>query len=376
MRGHVAPFAAAEPAVMEEAQAEGEAAADSNKDDRHELIVAAANGQAVEVRAFMIRGVLQPTSDKCKRALVVAVGHGHVDCVQVLLAKDVPPGNALHLAAEKGQALVARALLEAKADAAKVDTNGFTPMALALKCKPASLAVAKELLRAGVKLMPDDNAPGLTNIAREVQIEAMRRELRKQANLKVDPKALADVQDKVWKAQREHMRLLAMREEQKAGEAMIERERILRTGQEELRIAEAAAAKLQAELQDLQIHLTHDNSGLVGATKDYDDVYLNFTRAREDNDKVMEELRQRQAEAKLAIQERERSTHGIEQAEKDRDDQLTRCTALEQELRQARKDTEITNSELEAARKELSDWMRDKKLAAEFTAQAHHLLEA
>lgn len=353
--------------------------------DQHDLVVAAAEGQTEDVKTHLRRGLIDPTDARCTRALYLAATNGHVGCARVLLDGKVPTTNeapdgapirsALHAAAEAGNEKVVRLLLERRACVSAVDHLRKTPFELLLAAKPSGLLdVAHDLIRFGAEVPSDANFPGLGAVAKEVRVKLASDQLRDMATFTVDPAALVAIEDQVWIAQREHMRLLARREEQKAGVMLVEREERLKA---EIAVASSLEEQAQhgdASARDLQIQDQMLAQDLELVLKEIEPTRLEEAHALAEYDRFGSEIADRRAECRAASSDRDLSHEALAEAVEQEEAAQASHSEMEAQVEQGRVDKDIMKSELETARATLNKWMREKEQAAAFTAQAHKIL--
>eukprot|EP00928_Gymnodinium_smaydae_P053197 TRINITY_DN3723_c1_g1_i1.p1 TRINITY_DN3723_c1_g1~~TRINITY_DN3723_c1_g1_i1.p1 ORF type:complete len:353 (+),score=123.54 TRINITY_DN3723_c1_g1_i1:94-1152(+) len=348
--------------------------------EKHELVNAALRGAHDEVKSYLKKGMLQPTSNMCAQALFVAAQSGFEACVRELVNfgvaghAEVDGTTALHVSCDIGCASVVKLLMAAKAES-QSDKDGYSPMQMALKKKPPHLNAARELLRAGVKLGPHDEAIGLGNVVREVQLEKLTEELRaRAAAITIDAEDIARIDSEAWTAQKEHMRLLELREYQKAGIVLVDIEKRLREESEAAREAETMEKELSSELVDQRVKFQTLTQDLVTIVKEYEDVKVAHAEMREETDRIASEFGDRRAELRAAQKEKIECDERRRGAEDQRDAAKLRNTELEGDLEKAQKARERLQSEVATARADLNEWMRDRERAAQLTAQAHKIL--
>jgi len=354
--------------------------AEKSKIDNHELVVACKDGNEQVVSGILKKGLLQPSSEKCIRALVVACQGNKIECIKQLLTFGVP-GNtsqdgifALHIVAEAGFDKAARLLLAHKADFEQKSLEGFNAMNMAVMAKPPRLNVVKELLRVNAQIGPNDKASGISACVKEVEMEKLTEELRTYLDIKVTAADISAVDGEVWKHQRTHMRLLVEREEQKAGSLLVDLEGRLSEEQAQARELQGAEEQLAFDLNEKRVRNQSISSELNQILRDLEDVLQKQVEMKAENEKVTAELNAERKLVKGALKEKEESDKARIAGEEARDEAQAITKKLEEELVEARKENETIMSQLRAARAELKGWMDDKEAAAKLTTQAHRIL--
>mmetsp|Transcript_44054 Transcript_44054/g.113933 ORF Transcript_44054/g.113933 Transcript_44054/m.113933 type:complete len:207 (-) Transcript_44054:68-688(-) len=190
----------------------------------------------------------------------------------------------------------------------------------------------------------------------------------------VTDEQLEELEKAVWVNQREHVRLLRLREGQKARTKLstLEEQRKLEAD------AQAASAATEAEL-DAQIR---DRRVDVQSLKaEFSETCLRLVKLEEDQEKALAD--DRRVAAELAEQTEILQKEFDELAEMERmwaeqQETLTEATnrrkALEAELAEEHEKNAGIDAELQAALVELRGWERDRERAAALTAKAQELL--
>eukprot|EP00929_Paragymnodinium_shiwhaense_P118348 TRINITY_DN90279_c0_g1_i1.p1 TRINITY_DN90279_c0_g1~~TRINITY_DN90279_c0_g1_i1.p1 ORF type:complete len:358 (+),score=117.57 TRINITY_DN90279_c0_g1_i1:93-1166(+) len=353
-----------------------------NTNETHDLVQYCKDGAANQVSQYIRKGMVGPDSDKCHRALCFASVFSNLDCMKILLEWGVSPNSevdggqrALHWCAESNAFDSAKLLLQYKADWRLQSRDGFTPLNLACKQTPPTLEVVKELMRHGAKPGPGDKANGLAAAVREVQLETLLTDLRQAATEEPDAEALAAADLEVWKAQREHMRLLAVRERHKAGVVLVELERKLAEELAEARTTKQSEEELAAELAEKRVQLQTVTCELSQLLKDLEEIRLHEMAMKEDVDKVSADLSERQSELRAAIAEKDACDRARLAAEEARIKAFHDTAHFEEDITQQRQYIDDLNSEIEAAERELENWMKDKEAARLLSEQANRLLQ-
>jgi len=354
----------------------------SSKTDTHELVIAARGGETERLKAFLKKGALSPISEKCQRALFFAVQGNHLECAQALLEGGTPLGAAyeegntpLHEACAAGHLPVLKLLLDHKANWTVLNTDGITPLSMATKAKPPHFDCVKELLRRGAQPTSSDSAVrGLAQAMKEIQIERMTGEVRKLADIKVDENDILVADTKVWEAQRHHMRLVLLKEEQKAGTLLVDLERRIAVEQAEEQASAGREAEAQEELKERRIMVQATTQDLTGVLKELEDVRLALSKLQAQYDGVDADVKAQKGQSRNFLKAKEESDKQRAESEEARDRALAECSAIEDEITEARKKRDDTRSELSQARTQLRGYMKDREHAAMLTEQAKQLL--
>jgi len=348
----------------------------------HELNVYAKEGRTDEVKRFLGLGKLPTHSDKCERALITAVQFNKIDCIRALLEFGVSASSridgqiAICVCAEKNYDNAAKLLLAYKADYTVKTSDGMNALTIAVKKMPPALDVVKELLRAGAKVSATDQCGGLAAVVKEVNIEMLANELKKMADVDI-AQVQADIaaaDKEVWKHQREHMRLLIQKEEQKAGVLVIHFEKETDQQRAESRVDQKSEDSLAHDLNEVKVVLQSVTADTLQLIKDLDEAESAEAKMCTERDVVATELAGQQGFVKVAVDEMTASDRLRVASEKVRDEALAQTAEMETEFEAANKHRDLLNSELRDAEKDYKQWMRAKEQAASLTAQAQRLL--
>mmetsp|Transcript_2245 Transcript_2245/g.5049 ORF Transcript_2245/g.5049 Transcript_2245/m.5049 type:complete len:350 (+) Transcript_2245:62-1111(+) len=345
-----------------------------------ELANAAEEGNVTHLEHLLKKGQIVPETTKATSAVVAACQANQVACLTVLmkwgcpwLSKDSAGRRALHVAAAAGSSECILVLLEYKANVNDLDHNGMTPMKLAMKAKHVD--AAKELAMAGAEVPAEIDVPGLAQALREAKIEKLTTELRACAELAFNAEDLAVADTMVWKAMREHQRLLRAREEQKAGALLVSLERMTESEKEAASRTRTNEEEFSMDLSQARVELQKEQSDLKSINRDLDEATQQEIVCFDEDTKIKAEIKERMAELSAAKIHRDASERARRKQEEERDSALKECNSLEHDVGASRYRNKSLTAELEFAEQELSAWHRDREAAAELTTQAHRLLD-
>lgn len=318
---------------------------------------------------------------KAKTALVCAAAGNRVDALLLLLdwgvsadCEDDNKQRPLHVACSSGFSQVAQELLKRNADFKALDAENNSALTVAVNSK--QLQCAKALLKAGAKLGPNDNqTAGLSKILAEVEIEAVVDQLKDfVANSDSITDDLVDADGKVWESQKDHMRLLTMREEQKAGNLVANLDHRLETEMECYLNVKKSEDALSKELSDLRANLQSVESSFGPMRSQIDATEASAKKAAEEEREG--EVEYKAVTAALAKDQAEKDAvdRDVEMKEKARDEALAQVVGLQQEVNAVKLRNKDLAEELKAESAQLRGWERDKEAAAALTEKAHALL--
>lgn len=289
-------------------------------------------------------------------------------------AKDMSGRLSLHVAAEVGAAKACALLCNRGVNKERKDEAGRTAMQLGIS--RVHFPAVKEMLRAGAQVPENASAPGLAQIIKEVQMEKQIDKLKERAanTPEVTHEQLVQADLGVWQCQREHMRLLELREEQKAGIQLASFQERTNT---ELAVAERA--RIQEEenhkyISELRAELLEKKTHLTNLIKELNEVTETEKKAKEEDDILRAELKVRRSELDVVnteIEERDALAKTEQEAIRVAQE---RFQCLTGEISEQTNVNEGIYSELLDAQRELEGWMKDREAAAKLTAQAHKLL--
>merc|ERR1719382_2192905 len=171
-------------------------------------------------------------------------------------AKDMSGRLSLHAAAETGSASACALLGRRGVELERTDDAGRTAVQLAIG--RGHMPAVKEMLRCRARVPENASAPGLAKVIKEVQMERRIESLKAQARdlPEVTHEALGEAEPGVWRCQREHMRLLTLREEQRAGQQLAN---FQERRESELEAAQRARVEREANLKtisDLRVEMS------------------------------------------------------------------------------------------------------------------------
>lgn len=341
---------------------------------------AAESGDVEKLKTYISKGGAKVQTSKAQEAMVAAALFGQVEALQVLLdyktspdCKDSLGRNPLHTAATEGHHKAVALLVNARANIELRNADGATAMAAAIRAK--RMLCCKELLKGGATLPAGEIAAGLAAVIKEVQLEKISAELiefSEQPEVRVE--AIQEVEPKVWEYQREHMALLKLREEQRAGKQLIsfaEREKLQLEAAERSKLEQDAHDKF---IREKRVELQSLRGQLVVVVKDLQAVTSTEMEMQAQDERLRAEIQERQDELSVA-ESRVIASDEASKGERARLDLAeARWKVLEGEIAQKRAYNEMEEEELKAAQKELEGWQRDREAAAKLTAQAHKLL--
>jgi len=350
--------------------------------DPDEWAAAAEKGDVALLDSLLKMGG-QPTGDRAAHAIVAGAAKNQAAAVRIFLDWGTPTEvsnkagqKLLHVATAAGAAQTIELLCSRKADIHRLDHNGASPLTLALKAK--KLPVIKELMRAGAQL-PDkevkDPFPGLANVIQEVHLEKLTFELKSaQGRNEVCQENLNDIDTEVWKVQKEHMRLIRVFEEQKAGSVLVTLEEKTRSEREEVEKAKALEAQLKKEVEKIRVDLVAAESHFNDAFKELMNTEAAEALVREEDRLIRGELAEGKQELDSAKSELKASEKTLADKTALRDKNQAEQQVFEGECKEAHSRRDSIRSELEEARDELEGWQANREAAAALTAQAHRLL--
>lgn len=351
--------------------------------DSDEWAAAAEKGDVALLQTLLKTGPGSATGERACHAIVCAAAKNQVAAVRLFLDWGTPTEvsnkagqKLLHVATSAGSAETIELLCSRKADINRLDHNGTSCITLALKAK--KLGVIKELLRAGAQLPDKDTEnpfPGLAGVLQEVQLERLTIELKAAAGRNaVSQENLNDIDKEVWTVQKEHMRLIRVFEEQKAGSVLITLEDKTRSMREEEEKAKSLEAQLKKEVETIRVQL-------VAAESHYNDAFKELVNTEAAEALVREEDRLIRGELAEGKQELDSAKTELKQSQKTlagKTDLRERLQAEQQvfegESKEAHSLRDGIRAELEEARDELEGWQANREAAAALTAQAQRLL--
>jgi len=206
-------------------------------------------------------------------------------------------------------------------------------------------------------------------------LKRINMELRRcaQTTKDVAPELLA-IDLKVWELQREHMRLVRIHEEQRAGKVLLELDEQVRREQKELAQTRAEEQQLQESIEHMKLLIQElqDKRGFL--LRSLDLARSAEVQAAQEAKSLASEVE----ETKLSLQAAEQAQSAAKQVLEERvvmrDQSSDKLAHLQAELERVRAATARVREEVRAARAEYRGWQRDKEAAAAYTAQAMGLL--
>lgn len=344
-------------------------------------IVAASSCDLDKLKELQSTGAVKTDGQKAIEAIFTGCEKDIVEVVEAMLAwgtpldiKDITGRRPLHVAAYSGSANVVKFLCGRGADLNGKDKEGFTPMKLAIKM--SKLAAVKELLMFDAELPPDSTCNGLAACVKEAQMDKLSLRLKHLADntAEVNNEELCEADLGVWRCQREHMRLLRLREEQRAGFAL---------NRFDERIAEENAAAARSKLLESEhseaitekrVELLKVRTDLSTLIRELQGVQSTEMQMKAEDDVLRAELQQRRDELSAIRSEIETRNSRVAREEEEIANAEARWAGLEAEIAEQRVANRDESSELALAQDELLGWRRDREAAAKLTAQAHKLL--
>jgi len=254
------------------------------------------------------------------------------------------------------------------------DQNGATPLKLAIKTQ--QLRCAKELLMFDAELPTDATCSGLGTCVKEAQMDKLAIRLKgiAEQTAEVTNDELSEADLGVWRCQREHMRLLRLREEQRAGAALYrfdERTELEKAAAERSKLMESEHASAIGEKRVELLKVRTDLSTLI---KELQGVQSTEMQMKAEDDILRAELQAHRDELSSVESEIEARRSLVAGEQEELENAEARWQGLEAEIAEQRAANKDENAELEAATEELKGWRRDREAAAKLTAQAHKLL--
>jgi len=276
------------------------------------------------------------------------------------------------VAASGGCTDIVKLMLEHKADPSEKDLKGQDSMQMAVA--GPHFAIVKELIRAGAEAPENATVPGLGAAVFEARLDVMTKQMLAWSELKVDNAEILAVEDKVWTAMREHMRLLELREEQRSGEMLLRYDGQIGSAEEEARKSKEKAVEWSEELGQSRVLVEKERTEVRDLEADIRRIQDTEAVLVEEDQKLRTEIKERQAELLAAQKSRDTALAAKSAREGENTEWFAEIKVLEEEVKNSSlRKTELA-SELEAAQIELSGWLKDKEAAAELSAQAHRLL--
>jgi len=212
-------------------------------------------------------------------------------------------------------------------------------------------------------------------IEREGELKKINTELRRCAQTTKDvSQELLAIDLKVWELQREHMRLVRIHEEQRAGKVLLELDEQIRKEHKELSETRAQEQKLRQSIEDMKLLVQElqDKRGYM--LRSLDLARSAEVEAAQEAKSLATEVTKTKASLQAAEEAQVAAKQVLEERVVMRDQSSSRLAALHSELERARSTTAHWREELRAARAEYRGWQRDKEAAAAYTAQAMGLL--
>lgn len=350
-----------------------------SKDDAA-MSAAASRGNLEELRALMQQGVCRPDSKKAQQAMVSAVEAGQLEAVIILLdwgspveSQDDMRQRALPAACKKGHVAVLQELIKRGADTKVADHEGSKPLDVAVAAK--QLGACKLLLKSGAVLGAGQSCKGLAAVVAEVQQEILVETLKGYADTAPDiAQEIEQADTMVAQAQSEHMRLIMLKEEQRAGAILIDREGQLQVESEAHRKMKMSEDAFSRELIELRTNLQSSESASAVMKSQLESSEAACNEAIRCEAEADTEHRAMSAELAKTQKETELAEKSIADKGKGTEDALALAKSLEAEINAMKLRNRGISEELKAESAAMRGWERDKEAAMELTAQAQRLL--
>jgi len=347
---------------------------------RHEWVVAAEKCDLEKLKELQAGSGVKPDGPKALDAIFTAAEKNVVEVVQLMLewgtpleAKDITGRRTLHFAAGAGSAAVVKLLCGRGVDIEARDKDGATALKVAIKLQ--QMKSAKELLMFDAELPTDASAPGLATCVREAQMDKLALRLKGLSEQpEVTNEELSEADVGVWQCQREHMRLLRLREEQRAGSALFrfdERTALEQAAAERSKLMESEHA---SAIGEKRVHLMKVRTDLTTLLRDLQGVQSTEMQMKAEDDVLRAELSEQRDELSAINSEIEARRSRVAGEQEELEMAEVRWQGLESEISEQREENKDEAAELLAAQNELLGWRRDREAAAKLTAQAHKLL--
>jgi len=343
------------------------------------LARAAAEGNLTKLEHALGGSRQDKNGRKIQDAVVAAASKGQVEAMEYLLkwgapvaSRDLRDQRAFILATATGSLEIVKLMLTHKADPNEKDKIGKTPMLAAIE--GPYLDIVKELTLAGAEAPENSSVRGVGQAIYEARLELMSATMLNYSNIKVDPQALREAEEKVWPAMREHMRLLELKEEKAAGDQMLKLETQIRLEEADVQKAELKAESLSNDLSASRVQLMKEESTLRDLVLDLDGISNKHFTLQEEDERIRAEIEARRTELEEAQEARSESQSFMRSEKNDVEQFHSEIRSLEGDVSTENKRATRLAEELRDAEAELQGWLRDKEAAAELTAQAHRLL--
>jgi len=205
-------------------------------------------------------------------------------------------------------------------------------------------------------------------------LDAMTKQMKSFTDITVSSHELAAAEDKVWTAMREHMRLLELKEEKQAGDQLAKIQKLAQSEQDEERLLDIKVDKLSEGLRENQMMLLKEQSALRDLMAEIDIVKSKHFTLEEEDERICAEIRERNKELQEAQAASDSAVNGLQSNKGTLEELNSEAKSLQDEVASEAQRKKSLSDRLQASESELEAWLRDKKEAAELTAQAHRLL--
>mmetsp|Transcript_19735 Transcript_19735/g.45976 ORF Transcript_19735/g.45976 Transcript_19735/m.45976 type:complete len:244 (+) Transcript_19735:98-829(+) len=236
---------------------------------------------------------------------------------------------------------------------------------------------AAETLEAvgNVETADAQSPPVFGAFAREAELKKINFELRRCANTTKDvTQEMLAIDNKVWELQREHMRLVRIHEEQRAGKVLLDLDDQIRKEQQELVQQKAKEKELTRLIEErkLRVQELQDKRGYL--LKGLESAQVAEVQVAEEATTLVAEIEEATQNLQVAEAAKVEAQQVLQEREVMRDESSDRLASLRAELEEAKRATAEAKEDLRLAKAEYRGWQRDKEAAVELTAKAMGVL--
>eukprot|EP00933_Yihiella_yeosuensis_P084799 TRINITY_DN9947_c0_g2_i1.p1 TRINITY_DN9947_c0_g2~~TRINITY_DN9947_c0_g2_i1.p1 ORF type:complete len:376 (-),score=142.74 TRINITY_DN9947_c0_g2_i1:68-1132(-) len=344
-----------------------------------EWVQQAESGNVEALKNNFKKGTLEPFGQKAQHAAVAGAIAKQGAVVEAFLEWGIPWNAAdkdnrrlFQTCVKKDLAPAVKLLISKKADLNQLE-EGSTPMALAIKNK--AWLCMKELLYAGCKVPRElESAQGVPLVLREVQLEQDAAAMRENAGVEVDPEDIVKAENEVWKNLSEHIRLLRIKEECKAGNVLIDLERRAVLENEEAERYKETEAEIAKGILEKKLDVQAAEEDMLKLIKELQKVEAALLEAKEEDAKAAGNLAELRKELKAEKDELVAAEEARKKKEAYAEEVFAEAKALEEQAVESRDRNAELKEALAATNEDYQGWLRDKQAAAEITAKANLLL--